>query len=56
VAGRLEETVPGLEQLNRLSFQLEVKAPGGHYANGRNRMTMQSRRLARRKFDPRAFD
>jgi hypothetical protein len=27
VPGRLEEAVAGLEQLNRLAFQLKIKAP-----------------------------
>ena len=56
VTGRLEEAVAGLEQLNWLAFQLKVKASGRHHADGRDRMAMQSGRLSRREFDPRAFD
>jgi hypothetical protein len=54
MSGRLEETVAGLEQLNRLAFQLKMKASGRHHPDGRDRMAMQSRRLPRREFDPRA--
>ena len=45
-ASRLEETVAGFEQLNRLPFQLKIEASRRHHAHGRDRMTMQSRSAA----------
>jgi hypothetical protein len=56
VPGRLEEAVAGFEKLNRLAFELKVEASGRHHAHGRDRMTMHSRRLPRRKFDTGALD
>jgi hypothetical protein len=56
VPGRFEETVAGFEQLNRLAFQLKMKASGRHHPHSRDRMAMQSSRLPRREFDPCAFD
>ena len=56
VTGRLEETVAGFEQLNRLAFQLKVESFRPSPPHSRDRMTMQSRRLPRRKFDASAFD
>ena len=54
--GRLEEAVAGFEQLNRLALQLKMKASGRYHPHSRDRMTMRSRRLPRRKFDAGAFD
>src|ERR1700733_3562999 len=50
LTGRLEETVAGFEKPSRLPFQLKIEASGRHHPDGRDRMTMQSRRLAGRKF------
>jgi hypothetical protein len=56
MAGRLEETVASFEKPSRLPFQLKIKASGRHHAHSRDRMAMQSRRLAGRKFYAGAFD
>src|ERR1700722_16118126 len=56
VPGRFEETVAGFEQLNRLAFQLKMKASRRHHADGRDRMAVQSGGLSRSEFDASAFD
>jgi hypothetical protein len=54
--GRLEKAVAGLEKTRRLALFMEVETSRRHHADGRDRMTMQSGRLPRRKSDARAFD